>query len=1343
MATSKRAHNMQRRRGLGRAFASRVWPIARVPLGATLIASAVLVPQRAHAGTTDVSPPLPNVLILLDSSGSMERLPNGKLPTKDDGSAMSQGSVATVAKTRWVDAVEVLGGQIKGYQLFAEDRSLDDFRSEFGLVGQDPYDTSYSLLHYRPISCAVAGTCCTVGSNTLTKTGTWPDNWSSWDVSTFGFRQLLGGGTLGPINAVGGCTSSNFQTDNLGILDTFRDQARFALMTFDNAPPNDSGYAGGTHLGHEVQGMNGLWSYYPGWDGTAWPSGTGPQYGWPATCSVVDSTTLNTHQYENGARNPSAPPWEGPLIPFSATDDSASLRAVNDKIKWAISSMRPYGATPIGPMLKDAENYYWNDPSGPPADPQDACRGNFVVLITDGFPNQDLRDASTTCQNNADPTKAAVWAPSSGSPCVFGPGTGGGGGCCPSRRPQDVAYELSHPPAGKPAVSTFVIGFALSDDSGNPIDCSSPAVDPVTGTCNTMPTSDPRYPCCALNEIAYNGGTGKALIATSSDTLKGALVAAMASATATTTTSRTLPIFAGLTDTSTGSQNQYEFRSSFRANPFTSWSGILERVRYQCTASGTGGLTPQPQTFSPLAGDDLTVGINATTNRHFLSWNGLDTSSGNGSGDSIRPNLAGSSDSDGVQKIGGNGSIDSFGSGFVSNTLMTPQTMNITATTCADLVGKSNAADLCKQRYLNYALALPQPDSTWASRVGNAFADPYHGTPVSVSTPNAFLRDESYATWRTQQANRQPMLLVPTNDGMLHAFKTNATDTTNAELWAFLPPGVLPSLSAQYAGAHALLLDMSPVVKDVAFGPVGSATTAWGRTRAQAQGGTATWRTVAVGALTAGRGYYALDVTDPAAPKFLWQLSTIKDTKNSAVYNLFGDFPSPPAIGTVYYAEPGNQPVETPVAFLPGGSGTNWKAWNSGSSPPQQCTRWSSWGVGERNKTRCWSGPGASLTVVRLYDGKILRTFRNDPAGLSPYLNHPAEAASPVLAFKDNGALTVVTGSGSAATGYANIDAPITGAVALYPGAVGTVTTRAFVGDEDGDLWRIDVSATDPGAWSMALFHDAYEGNSFLPGSGGSVPDPPQPVAVAPVITVDRLGNVVTVYATGDQAPNFSLTAQNHMYSVSEKITGTTPTFTVTPVENWHLPFINGVTPTGPLSLFSGNLYFSTFTPGTGSSSACIKGSGTLWGIDFIETEGSTGLPRARFQLTPTEPASDASGVCPASTGITNADARSGMGNFFRCIQLPSGTIVFGAGITQRPSCVDTSTIVGNDPYIGGPASHATINDINQGDFQLVAQTGPKSTGATGPVTATNTFTRTLVAPVSVTKIDSWAAIVE
>jgi type IV pilus assembly protein PilY1 len=129
------------------------------------------------------------------------------------------------------------------------------------------------------------------------------------------------------------------------------------------------------------------------------------------------------------------------------------------------------------------------------------------------------------------------------------------------------------------------------------------------------------------------------------------------------------------------------------------------------------------------------------------------------------------------------------------------------------------------------------------------------------------------------------------NDGMLHAFETDATNTltsayyqtagittavtsddvftgvntgNGAERWAYIPGLVLPSVAvlAEEPYVHRYFVDGSPTVGDICTSTPCT--------------GLNDWRTILVSGLNAGgRGYYALDITNPAAAstgvKALWE----------------------------------------------------------------------------------------------------------------------------------------------------------------------------------------------------------------------------------------------------------------------------------------------------------------------------------------------------------------------------------------------------------------------------------------------------------------------------------------
>lgn len=125
---------------------------------------------------------------------------------------------------------------------------------------------------------------------------------------------------------------------------------------------------------------------------------------------------------------------------------------------------------------------------------------------------------------------------------------------------------------------------------------------------------------------------------------------------------------------------------------------------------------------------------------------------------------------------------------------------------------------------------------------------------------NAAMADQlegraGYADFAASQAEKD-MLYVGANDGMLHAFNA----VTGQEAFAFIPSAVKNSLgiltSPTYGKSggeeHRYFVDGTPVVSDVYFGNA--------------------WHRILIGSLGAGgRQIFALDVTDPASPRILWE----------------------------------------------------------------------------------------------------------------------------------------------------------------------------------------------------------------------------------------------------------------------------------------------------------------------------------------------------------------------------------------------------------------------------------------------------------------------------------------
>jgi len=139
--------------------------------------------------------------------------------------------------------------------------------------------------------------------------------------------------------------------------------------------------------------------------------------------------------------------------------------------------------------------------------------------------------------------------------------------------------------------------------------------------------------------------------------------------------------------------------------------------------------------------------------------------------------------------------------------------------------------------------------------------DIVNSQPVYVGEPFANYQENNYGGFKLSLHDREPMIYVGANDGMLHAFYAT-TDTSKAyrgqEAWAVIPSAVLGNLwkladDGYKRDGHQFYVDGTPVAGDV-----------WNGTE---------WRTILVGGLNAGgRGYYALDVTVPGdLPTPLWE----------------------------------------------------------------------------------------------------------------------------------------------------------------------------------------------------------------------------------------------------------------------------------------------------------------------------------------------------------------------------------------------------------------------------------------------------------------------------------------
>lgn len=1235
--------------------------------GAGSLLALLCAPASALA-QADIAPPPPNVLLLVDTSGSMDYLTGANaFPT-----CRYSGTNVTAQpsqRSRWIDLVEVLTGSIPSYDCQRLDRNSTDFKNEYALGAANPHDFLYPNPFHRPVSNQ-----CVSGPGTL-------DANKALFPATAIKNHLFN-------NTASSCT---FDQATDGVLDAFEGDVRFGLMTFDTEPSADKGVAG-------------LWSYYLGGGGAK---------GRPIGCTT-------DQDQEVGVRNAEAPPWEGRAVGFGDPAlGSTDFKTRNSMIQQVLLATRPYGATPIAGMLADARTYFTLDTDddplnssikfGPLNEPAKACRHKSIVLLSDGQPNLDLRPF---CEPAG----------------------------CPYDKAEDIAQDLK-----AKGIDIFVIGFALSKVVVGGVEkaCKDFAVsdfnetDP-NGACKQNPGDTAIQACCALNRIAAAGGRAPttaddpdwryAHFADNRDELRHELSQAIGGNFGSTTRTPFVNaqgggFIAGGAD-NLAFARAFRFAASFKPGKLDKpWVGELNRGRYVCK-DVSGVIKPVLETIDASKGDKFVDNVNASgpNARKLFSVIGDAPAQSDAS---MRPTTV--AVDDGIGNYKGTQNAYNTPESFAA---IPAEALKVTDTSC-DSSTVNLDANQCRTRYLQWLVGLDNgtpfkrcPGGSGGDKC-NLVAEFYHSVPRAVAgRPSQFLVDSSYQSFVKAQldAKRPSVLYASSNDGFLHAFKIAPassdvgeamkvkTKETN-ELWAFVPPGVLTGIPSFYPGTHQLLLDGTPAIRDVVATKDDSLTGYKYRLQRNlddARVGQGDWRTILVQSYGAKRsGYFALDVTEPVVgatsggPTFLWQLNT-----DSAGNPLFGAGGGTPLIATVFL-----EGVETAVAILPGGYGPPGND-GGGAGCPRKTLTFPNFEDAYKPRTEvpCYSGrsiQARSLTVVRLDNGQILRTFRQE------------ETEVPGLVGKN-----VWT--------QALLDSPMTGQPVAFPADVGSVADRVFIGDQDGGLWRLNFTGTGgdktkASEWTLELFFDTF------PKPLGGLPMKGQPIVNSPILSVDDKGDLTIAVSTGDQEAIGALGGLvNYVWSLTERAFDNKKA--LKPIVNWYLPLkdsLSGDRVVGDMALFAGELYFTTVGPDT-AGDACSSGSGKVWGMHYLN-------PKNKLDL--------AAGGVPAAS----LAALLGTGGYIDATKLlgsDAHAYLSGVSVGQQPTCDNPNATDDDDDFFsyGASQSHGAITP---GRYQLIIPTGDKASSSTTagitPITqgGVNAVAVDLGTPLVMNYVDSWAAIVE
>lgn len=169
---------------------------------------------------------------------------------------------------------------------------------------------------------------------------------------------------------------------------------------------------------------------------------------------------------------------------------------------------------------------------------------------------------------------------------------------------------------------------------------------------------------------------------------------------------------------------------------------------------------------------------------------------------------------------------------------------------------------------------LVGPDDNRIFRFREAtMGDALESTPIFVGAEKLNYSDANYGplgdatSFKEAQKNRPGTVYLGTNDGMLHAFNT----ANGEERWAYVPSMVIPNMyklaDKNYATSHTNFVNGDAIVGSICHA----------NCNVSGSGGAA-WKTILVGGLNGGgRGYYALDVTDPTTPSLLWEFTPTSD----------------------------------------------------------------------------------------------------------------------------------------------------------------------------------------------------------------------------------------------------------------------------------------------------------------------------------------------------------------------------------------------------------------------------------------------------------------------------------
>jgi type IV pilus assembly protein PilY1 len=924
----------------------------------TLLGASLAAPASAQSGgPLDANSVRPAVMLMVDTSGSMERLPDdGSNPSCDSCVPSCTGNtlVDRNNKTRWALTIEALTGTIQNYACVSEDRSGSGYATT-------DYDYGYYLPH--------------INFN--------PDN------------------------------SLSQATD--GILDSFATRVKFGLMTFDGVGTTINGdtlvqysqfFTNNTMISAS-NGPSGMYSYgsvgrlaFPGCDrdygiNAGSRNENAPAGGLiriPAGDSVSESVDVANRIQESLLA----------VRPFGGTPIAGMLEDLRYFFETDANVSRT-GDTFFACRKRKAVLITDGAPDAMFRDDRFRCH------IEEDPQNPDQKIATPVAACDRAVNTLITVAGQAESPSNL-PRFESGGCSCPYKSPQRIASELTGRAQGYSALLEKLIVVAYNVHDTNALSTLN-SIGEAAGF--TPADRDTTYPNLVIADGAgeLRAKIDEELNATQPGvTSRSVPVSVSVGDPSISGSSKRFDITAGFQVGVNTSDPWRGFLYRGRAEcngtdvvdrAYSAGAGDVfhETLTTQSAANQRALITVTPRTFGPVDGslinDDYQPRVVQSGDSGYGGYS--DLPAGWTTLNERRPDGTSFTSSDrsrvDATPIASQGTVnrelnpmDVNSPNFIDTSALNPLYFgdanddNVPGTT----------AD--RTALVNHAYGRGRP---------NALADIFHSQPVVMVPVNATnisrltTIDARYSSWlrtlissgRYQTGGRPGVVFVGTNDGVLHAFNlddwNNGGSTVGAgrELWGFVPPALFGKM-ASMLGPHQIGFDGSPQVRDVIL-----------LKRPNQQ---PIYRTILVSAVSGAHAYVALDVTHPEDPIFLWQFSA------PDVGNTVGNI----GLTQVKINWPSDGEMVRAVAILPGGEGVEC----AGSVTPVVGKTRAEYPRGNSRDVRCWNRRGRAMYVVDVATGQLIQEFgfehfpspmtgsvAVDSAGLSP--------ASAAYSFDEDGVL--------------------------------------------------------------------------------------------------------------------------------------------------------------------------------------------------------------------------------------------------------------------------------------------------------------------------------------------------